>query len=425
MVPLPAARLAAVSLLWFGWNAQWLTIPPVLVPNQVLLILGGNRAVAELAAGSVLAAGALVSLLVTPVAGALSDRAGGRTGRRRGFLVAGVAGTSLALVLLERAGQGTLLFYALAYLNLQVWWNWAAGPFAGLIPDVVPPGQRDAASGWMNALGIAGTIAGNLALLAFYDPGRPGPVLLCLGVLNLLCLAGTLAWVREAPFPAAAVPFRLRSFLRGFRLPWAGNQAFYWALAARLLTNMGVWSILVFLVFYLQFVVGLSQAQAASLMPGLLAAGAAVGIPASLAAAPLVRRFGPVRVVRGSGWVMALSAASCTLVAFSPAVLPVAATVLVFSAANGVFGAADWALALRVLPGGPDAGRSLGIWHICMVLPQMAGPLTTGAVIALAKDAVSAPFAYGLAFGLAACWLVAAACLVGRVRVAEPVYAAG
>ncbi len=417
MAILSTPRLAATSLLWFGWNAQWLTIPTVLVPNQVLAMLGGDRALAELGSGCVLAAGALVSLLVTPLAGALSDRSRRPGGRRRGFLVAGVAGTSVGLAFLDWAARETLPWFALAYLNLQVWWNWAAGPFAGLIPDVVPPRQHGAASGWMNALGIAGTIAGNLILLASYDPGRPGTVLVWLGLLNVLCLSATLAWVQE-PSPEARVAAPgVRHFLRGFRLTWDGHQDFYWALIARLLTNMGVWSILAFLVFYLQFVIGLTQVQAAALLPGLLAAGALAGIPASLAAGWLIRRHGVLLVVRGAGWVMALSAACYALVAVSPAVAPVVAALLLFSVAHGAFGAADWALALRVLPGGPDAGRSLGIWHVCMVLPQMAGPMTTGVLITLAKDVVPAAFAYGLAFGVAACWFVAAALLVGRVRV--------
>ncbi len=406
-----------MSLLWFGWNAQWLTVPTVLVPNQVLAMLGGDRALAELASGCVLAAGALVSLLVTPLAGALSDRSRRPQGRRRGFLVAGVAGTSVALVFLDWASRETLTWYVLAYLNLQLWWNWAAGPFAGLIPDVVPSGQHGTASGWMNALGIAGTIAGNLMLLAAYDPGRPGPVLLWLGLLNILCLAATLAWLREPPPGARMAESGVRRFLRGFRLAWAGHQDFYWALIARLLTNMGVWSILAFLAFYLQFVLGLTQVQAAALLPGLLAAGALAGIPASLAAGWLIRRCGVLQVVRGAGWVMALSATFYALIAFSPAIAPVVAAMLVFSVAHGVFGAADWALALRVLPGGPDAGRSLGIWHVCMVLPQMAGPLTTGALITLARSVVPVQVAYGLAFGVAACWFVAATLLISRVRV--------
>jgi hypothetical protein len=148
----------------------------------------------------------------------------------------------------------------------------------------------------------------------------------------------------------------------------------------------------------------------------LTGAGALLAIGASLAAARLIGRYGVVGTVRWSSWVMALTAASYTLIAFAPRLSLTIPLVLVFGIANGVFGAADWALALAVLPSGHDAGKDFGIWHICLVLPQVVGPITTGVLITAAEHAVSAPFAYGLSFGVAAAWFIAASVFIGRLR---------
>jgi MFS family permease len=428
----PAQRFSvadqiAISALWFAWFAQWMTIPPVILPDQVAGILGANKAAAEAATGAVVAAGAAVALLVTPVAGALSDRTVAAHGRRP-FLVVGVLASCAALALLGLAGRGgSLLLYALAYLHLQFWWNWAAGPYAGLIPDVVPARQQAMASGWMNALSILGVIVGNLLVAAFYTPQRVAPILGIFIALSVTCLLATLLGVQE---PAAVSAPRerqgLAAFLSSFYLSPRGHPDFYLVLATRLLSNMGIWSVLAFLLFYFESILGMTEAAASRLLPALLGAGACLAIPASLAGGRMADRHGLVRVVQVTSWIMAGTTGCYVLIALHPAVALVVPVVIVFSIANGAYGAADWYLALKVLPSGQDAGKDLGIWHVCMVLPQIVAPATTGVLISAVKTAVSARLAYGLAFGIGAFWFVLAAALVGRVRLAgEPAAVTG
>jgi hypothetical protein len=72
-------------------------------------------------------------------------------------------------------------------------------------------------------------------------------------------------------------------------------------------------------------------------------------------------------------------------------------------------------LALDVLPADLDAGKDMGIWHICPVLPQIAGPVTTGVLITIAKNMASERFAYGLAFAVAAAWFIAGSVYVSKI----------
>jgi predicted MFS family arabinose efflux permease len=312
-------------------------------------------------------------------------------------------------------GPGSsLLLYAVAFFNLQFWWNWAAGPYAGLIPDVVAKPARATASAWMNVMSVLGSIVGNLLVALFYVPGHPATVVAMLIVINLAALWATLRAVREPAATGAAPRFALGPFLRSFCLDPRANANFYWVLITRLAGNMGGWSIFTFLLYYLRDVVGVARAE--NVLPALMGAGAVVAVPASMIGARLADRFGVVRVVGATSWLMAAAAIAYVLIAFAPSFLLVAPVVIVFAASYAAYQAVDWALALAVLPRGEDAGKDMGIWHIALVLPQIIGPAMTGWIISGVKRAHSDSFAYTLAFGLAALWFVVSAALVARVR---------
>jgi MFS family permease len=407
----------AVSLLWFALFANWLTMVPVIIPDQIALILGPDAAAKEGISGSILAIGAFMALVMAPLAGALSDRVRNARGRRRPFLIAGMTGTCVGLALLVPFGAGSsILLYALAILNLQFWWNWACGPYAGLIPDVVPATDQASASAWMNIMSILGTFTGNGIAVALYVHGQPAAAIAGLIVLNIVCLAVTVKRVRERPASGGG-PFALGSFLRSFWLPPALHPNFYRVLVTRLFANLGVWSMMAFLLFYLQDVVGV--AEPARVLPIVLGIGALLGIPASLIAARLTSRYGIVAIVKLTSWMMAGAAIAYVLIALSPYMALMAIVALVYFSGWGAYQAVDWALALRVLPKSEAAGKDMGIWHVALVLPQILGPASTGWIISGAKWAISARFAYTLAFAIAALWFSLSAVMIGRVRLAR------
>ena len=407
-------RLAA---LWFAMFAQWMTVLAVILPDQVGHIVGAESAHREGWIGTIAAAGAVVALVMAPLAGAFSDRWRGGRGRRRPFLIVGVIGSCLSLVVMVPFDTGgTIQLYLLAIINLQFWWNVVAGAYAGLVPDVVPAEQQATASGWLNVMTIAGTIGGNILLVATYRSGDAAATIACFAAISLASLWLTLS-VPERPSLGASDRFRLVPFLRSFMIDPRAHRNFYWVLLTRLLSNMGVWSVLTFLLSYLRDVIGVEQPE--KVLPMLLGAGALFAIPASLWGVKLADRHGIVRIVRITSWIMAAMVIGYVLVSLRPSLLLVAPLVIVYAAAYGAYQAVDWALALRVLPSRDAAGKDMGVWHVSMVLPQILGPAGTGWLISWSKSAVSPSFAYVLAFVLAAFWLVLAAALVGRIRLPE------
>ena len=405
-----AARHICVSILWFAFFAQWMTVVPVIVPDQVGAMVG--NALKEGISGSVVAAGAIMSLVITPLAGAWSDHVTAPHGRRRPFLIIGLLGTSLALGLLIPFGpQGRVLLYAAAFVHLQFWWNLAAGPYAGLVADVAPKADHGRASAWLNIMSILGTVIGNGIMAACYRPDHPGIVLGIFIVFNCVCLAITLVGVKEPPALGRSMR---RMSVRDFLLPPKAHGNFYWVLVTRLFANMGIWSIFTFLIFYLRDVIHLDNA--ANALPALLGAGAVLAVPASVIGIRLADKHGVVKIVQVTSWIMALATICYVVIAFHPSFSLIIPVVIIFSAAYGAYQAVDWALALAVLPSGEDAGKDMGIWHISMVLPQVIGPASSGWMISWMIASHSAAIAYTLAFGIAAFWFVLSSLLVTRVR---------
>jgi MFS family permease len=181
---------------------------------------------------------------------------------------------------------------------------------------------------------------------------------------------------------------------------------------------MGIWSVFTFLLFYLESVAGLQRDAAVKLLPILLGTGAVVAIPASVIGVWLADKYGIVRFVSLMSWIMCAAVSCFALIAINPNLMLVAVLVIVFAVAGGAYGAIDWALALKVLPTGPNAGKDMGIWHVSMVMPQIIGPAAMGWLISAIEAAASARLAYAAAFAVAALWFVPAALLVNRVRLA-------
>jgi MFS family permease len=406
-----------ISALWLALYTQWLSILPVVLPDQVANIVGSDNSDKAGIVGIIAAVGAVMSLFVTPIAGALSDRLRAPSGRRRPFLITGTVLNCASLVPLVFFAPGSsLVLYTLAILNLQIWWNWTAGAYAGLIPDIVPAELQPRASGWLNVMTIIGTLLGNVLVWTLYRSDRVLPLIGVFIALNLGCLVLTLRGAREPPAAGAMSAFDLRAFVRAFFLDPRANANIYWVLVTRLFANMGIWSVFTFLLFYIESVLSLGSDAAVKLLSTLLGVGTIVAIPASIMGVRLAEQYGITRLVRITSWIMAAAISCFALITFNPNLALVAALTVVFGAANGAYGAVDWALALKVLPAGRDAGKDMGIWHISMVVPQIIGPATMGWVITAIDKAASTRLAYAVAFGVAAAWFSLAAVLVTRVR---------
>jgi MFS-type transporter involved in bile tolerance (Atg22 family) len=158
---LPASHLLRLSANWLGLTAidsavnivvqNRINFDRSLMPDE--LMIGTTTALVGLA-------GAILSILIQPTVGYLSDFTVSRWGRRKPFIVVG----SLldVLFLLGIAYSNTLLALAAFVALLSVGTNIARGPFQGYVPDLVAEKQVGLASALVGMMQIVGNVTGVL-----------------------------------------------------------------------------------------------------------------------------------------------------------------------------------------------------------------------------------------------------------------------
>ncbi len=165
-------QILAISIFAFAFNFHWGALGIIIIPGQVLKMVGDLNKGAALAI--VLVPGAFVSLFANPVFGWLSDRTHGRLaawGRRRPYILIGTLVNIAALIWMATARDIPSL--ALAYVLTQFSSNAAQAPFHALLPDIVPAEQRGLTSGVIGLLGTMGQIGGVIVAGLLINTSKP------------------------------------------------------------------------------------------------------------------------------------------------------------------------------------------------------------------------------------------------------------
>jgi len=395
-----------LSVYWFATAFKWTLVLFVLLPARVAELVPAAEKATRL--GLLFGVGAVMATVGPPLFGYLSDRFPSRRGRRLPYLAAGAVLTALALLVMAYAPSYGLLF--LGYLLLQFADDLATGPYAALIPDLVPKHHRGTASGWMGALqasaqiaaGLLGFLVSSLSLL-FWTAAA----------LNLAAAGITLRYVKEPPNPT---PQR-EGFLKSLRAPWR-DPDFRWVYLTRFLVMLGQYLVQTYLQYYLADVVRVFAVfgrvvaerafQAVGLLVLLISLGGAL---ASVPAGRLSDRLGRKPLIYASGVGLSLLLLPVLLFPRFDVLLGLA---LFFGVGYGVYAAVDWALVADVLKRPRAHGTEMGLWQTSIVLPQILAGLAGRGVDGLNR--VAFPLGYQAAFVLAALAFLAGTLLVARVR---------
>lgn len=199
-------QLLSISIFALAFNFHWAALGTIILPAQVLQIVGDQQKGAALA--FVLVPGAFVSLFANPLFGWLSDRTRGwlaRWGRRRPYILAGTLVNVACLVWM--ASSYNLVSLMLAYMLVQFSSNAAQSPFHALLPDIVPPEQRGLTSGIIGLLGLGGNVGGVILAGLLINSSNPLPIFrqgawLTYGIIMavmLILMVVTLLSVRDRP----------------------------------------------------------------------------------------------------------------------------------------------------------------------------------------------------------------------------------
>jgi len=406
------AEQILLSCFWLAYNVQWGALIGIVLPSQIAAIVGDRHK--EFYNGLIPPIGAAFSLVLTPLAGALSDRARSRFGRRRPFILQGTLVNVAFVTLLAGFTTGSSIWlFLLCYLGIQFGGNWAGGPYAGLIPDTVPHEQRGSASGWMALMMALGTLIGALAAGQLIENASYTKIYTFIGVVLVVMLVCTLVGVRERPLVEDPGRFELGPFLRSFLLDPARYRDFYWVLITRAMVTMGIYSVFTFFQFFLADIVKVANPEEqSSFLVGIIIA---TSIPTSFLAGALSDRIGRKPLVYLSGSLMALAAIVFIAVGYFPSIEFMFVVGALFGIGYGAYIAVDWALAIDTLPHGEAHAKDMGIWHVALVLPQVIAPAVTGITLSAFK-ATSLQLGYTVVFMLTAVWFVLGTILVRQIR---------
>jgi MFS family permease len=406
-------RLVALNGLWLGFNLQTSALLPVVVPAQVLLLVGRGEvgSVGQAAfLGWLGAAGSLAALVMQPLVGHLSDRYPTRLGRRLPYVAAGVVLAVVGAAGLA-AARSPLLFGG-AFVLLMVGNNAAMAAYQALLPEHVPAARRGVASGFLGVMQIVGNAASlGLALLLLGSVTARDTSAIASGATTYVavtsvgvvaCAALVLLAVRERPPAAGVTP------------PPPGTaryRNYAWVFAARSLVMMGLMLFMAFIEYYFAQVARVTNFVQATAVVALIAlAVATVGAVGLGAISDRTRR------------VPLAFAASLTMAAAAVLFLvPGAISMLwllggLFGLGYGAYMSVDWALAVDSLPAAGAVGRDLGIWSLATTLPGMAAPALGAGLIAAVAQVAGTPAGYRAVFVAAMVFFVAGAVAVLGIR---------
>jgi len=373
----PGRWVAFLTLASIGLWAGFFGPIQVLLAQQAEAIDASNKK--EILA-VVLGLGALVSVICNPVFGAFSDRTTLRVGRRLPWVVVGAVGGALSLLLLAVADNVVVM--ALGWCGVQATLNAMLAAVTATVPDQVPVDTRGKVGG---ILAIAQTIGvvGGVGIASATGSIAAGYVVTA-GVLLLLavpyCLDSRDLALTPEERPAA---FDWGRFLRAFWVSPRTHPDFAWAWITRFLVNLGNALGLLYLLYYLQDVIGLTSDQAEDRVFLLTATYAAVLMLTAVTFGIWSDRSGKRKVfVIWSGVVGASASLMLALVQTWPAAVVAA---VLMGIGYGIYSSVDFALITQVLPGAEDRAKDLGVINIANALPQVFAPGIAAVVLVVVE----------------------------------------
>ncbi len=380
-IALYALALASTSLLF---------IAPLLVTLALKInsLVGIDRAPNSLAL--VAGVGSLLAMVGNPVFGRLSDRTTSRWGMRRPWMVVGVIGGSIGILIVALAPNVPVVL--VGWCTAQLFFNAVLAAQVAVLPDQVPAAQRGLVSGVLGVCLPVASVVGTFLVKLFTGSQLAMFLVPCaVGGFFILLFAATLQDRRLAA--ADRPPWSLRELAGTFYVNPRRSPDFAWAFASRFMFVLAYAFLVTYQAYYLLDHIGSTETE----VPGPIFLGTLVPsafiVVASVVGGRLSDRTGRRKVFVltasvGYGvamFVIALAAG------FNGYLVGMALGGLAF----GVYVAVDLALVTDVLPDRNDAAKDLGVFNIAGALPFSVAPAIAPVVLALGGGSYTVLYALG------------------------------
>lgn len=375
----PTRPVGKVWVLWLAlisigvWSGFFGPIQVLLAQQAEALNPDHKEATLALVTG----VGAFVSTVLNPLWGAFSDRTVLRVGRRVPWVLGGLIGGVVAMVILS--GAGSVLVMVLGWALAQGSLNAMLAAITATVPDQVPHQQRGTVGGWLAIAQTLGVVAGS-GIAAATGSIAVG-YLSTAGVLVVLSLPYLLDSRDIALDPALREPFELGRFVRSFWISPRQHPDFAWAWITRFLMNLGNALVILYLLYYLKDAVELTDKEAER---GVFVLTGAYGLCTVLTA--VVGGWWSDKLGRRKVFVIAsglVAASALLLLAFVTTWAGAFAGAVILGVGFGIYTAVDFAMITEVLPSAEDRAKDLGVINIANALPQVLAPVVAAGVLGL------------------------------------------
>jgi len=377
-----------LSAYWFATNFLWGALLLIMLPGEIKRMNPEFRAQAL---GLLTGLTAIVALIVPLVAGALSDRCASKWGRRRPFMVVGLTINIFGLMGMAMGnriatpvhGAGSVwsamasspgfLIFTLGYIVVQFGNNVTSAAYMGVIPDIVPNGQRGVASGYMALMSQLGSLFGAIGVGMLLDHQPDTVKYLMVGIVLVGVALVTILGMREMPLPYTPPKIQWKEYFASLWINPKEYPDFAWVWITRALVMLGFYAVVPFIAYYLVDVANVSEANVNA---GATKVQALILITSTLSGfygGKISDKIGRKRVVYIAN--TAISVLALTFI-FCHNLTNVMLAGALFGLGYGAYISVDYALGTDVLPSRKDAGKEMAVWHIAMTLPQsIAAPL--------------------------------------------------
>ncbi|WP_157008705.1 MFS transporter [Agromyces laixinhei] len=347
-------------------------VPGILLPLQIQGIDEANKA-ANIAL--VTGIGAFAAMIVSPIAGLVSDRTRSRFGRRTPWILGGALATGLTLFAMGFANGVVQL--VIAWTIMQITLNLMISPLTALLPDRVPSAVRGAFS-TLVGIGMMVGILGGQILGASLASDIQTAYLILPGLMIVMIVLFVVFCPDTDSRSRVNEKFSFIVFLKTFWVNPRRHPDFFWGFMSRLTLYTGYFIITGYQLYLLQDYIGLGD-DAITLVPLLGLVHLVVIVVAMAFAGPLSDKIGRRKpIVIGAALLMGISM-------LAPVILPTVTGMFVFTAicslGFGAYMSVDAALMSEVLPSEGTFAKDLGVLNIAATLPQTIGPFLGGAIV--------------------------------------------
>ncbi|MDQ1620430.1 MAG: hypothetical protein QOE19_2999 [Actinomycetota bacterium] len=333
--------------------------------------------------------GALLAMFGNPFFGRMSDRTSSQLGMRRPWMVIGLVGGSLGILIVALAPNIPVVL--LGWCIAQLFFNALLAAQVAVLPDQVPAVQRGLVAGVLGVCLPIASVSGTFLVQLFTGNQLAmflGPC--AIGGFFVLVFAVTLEDRRLAK--EVKPTWSLREFLSTFYVNPRKSPDFAWAFASRFLFVLAYAFLSTYQAYYLLDKIGSAEAGVPhQIFLGTLTQ-SSVLVAASLVGGRLSDRTGRRKsFVLTAAIVYGVSMFAIAIASnFNGYLVGMAIGGLGF----GMYVAVDLALVADVLPDNANAAKDLGVLNIAGALPFSVAPAIAPAILAIGGGSYSALYAF-------------------------------